>query len=176
MKLDKIIRVPRKMSEQPLLFTADRRSIQGTMFHFSERPSGQITDRGASQQENLTWTLDKIYRDKFTWINQQLRSVLVSILVADVPLNHRNLTLLATANWIVFDMRNRYNVNEITPELFAPYFNYVASQLMSGVTGKTPEESQEIRAKFKVALLRYIFYIQQHTTWPVVAAPTPATQ
>lgn len=151
------------MTDQPFLFTADRRSIQGTTFHFSERPSGDLTGRGFSQQDNLSWSLDKIYQSKFTWINPQLRSLLVSILVSEVPLTHHNLTLLATANWIVYDMKNRYQVNEMTPELFTPYFNYVASQLMSDVTGKTPQESQDIRTNFKVALLRYVFYIQEHT-------------
>lgn len=154
------------MTDQPLLFTPDRRSIQGTMFRFSEQPSRQVSGRDASQQENMTWALDKIYQSKFTWINPQLRSILINILVTEVPLTHRNLDLLATANWIVYDMRNRNNVNEITPELFTPYFDYVAARLMSDVTGKTPEESQEIRTNFKVTLLRYIFYIQQHTSRP----------
>lgn len=152
------------MTDQPFLFTADRRSIQGTTFHFSERPSGDVGGRGFSQQDNLTWSLEKIYQNKFTFISPHLRSVLVSILVTEVPLANRNLNMLAVANWIVYDMKNRYQINEITPELYTPYFNMVIGQLMSDVTGKTPQESQEIQINFKVALLRYIFYVQQHTT------------
>lgn len=154
------------MTDEPFLFTADRRGIQGTTFHFSERPSGDSSGRGFSQQDNLSWSLDKIYQSKFTFVNPQLRSILVAILVAEVPLTHRNLTLLATANWIVYYTRYVDRLPEITPERFATYFDYVAPLLMSDVTGKTPQQSQDIRTKFKVTLLRYIFYIQQQTSRP----------
>lgn len=165
------------MSYQQLSFAPDRRSVQTTFYHFSERSSGSFDKHGFSQQDSLIWALDKIYQSKFTNISQQFRSVLVNILVTQVPLLHQNLTMLAAANLIVYDMRTKQIQIDITQsnfttgqtasprnlQIFEAYFNYVAPFIMPDLNGKNPEEILLIRANFKVTLLRYIIYVQEHT-------------
>jgi len=147
---------------EELSFAPDRRSVQTTFYHFSDRPSGEFDRRGFSQHDSLAWAIDKIYQTKFFNISKEYRDTLVSILISEVPLDHRNLTFLATANFIVYHMRiTRTNLN---PKTFEDYFNFVASSLMSDVVGKKPNEIQQIRANFKVTLLRYIIYVQNNTT------------
>lgn len=94
------------MSFQELSFAPDRRSVQTTFYHFSERSSGESEKRGFSQQDSLIWALNKIYQSKFANISEQFRNILVEILVANVPLAHHNLTMLAAANFIIYHMRS----------------------------------------------------------------------
>ena len=151
------------MAFQEFSFAPDRRSVQGQIIHFSERPSRESGGRGFSQQDSLTWAIDKIYQ-RFTGIDPQTRRGLVATLVADVPLAHRNLVMLAAANYIVYHMRAFHRVNEMTPELYQGYFNWASQFIMGDATGKTPEEQVLMRANFKVTLLRYILYVLRHTT------------
>lgn len=164
------------MAYQQLSFAPDRRSVQTTFYHFSERPSGDSDQRGFSQQDSLIYALDKIYQSKFTDISQQFRNTLVGILVADVPLAHHNLTILAAANYIVFHMRqyrisfnidpNNYVGGAVDPQdqrNFEAYFRHVESAIMPDVTDKSPDSIAIIRAKFKATLLRYIIYVMNNT-------------
>jgi hypothetical protein len=173
------------MAYQQLSFAPDRRSIQTTFYHFNERPSGDVDRRGFSQQDSLTYALDKIYQSKFADISQQFRNTLVGILVPDVPLAHQNLVMLAAANFIVFDMRQRripfnidpatYNggpINSMDQSNFEAYFRRVESAIMPELTGKSPEEIALIRAKFKATLLRYIIYVMNNTNNIANTAPS----
>ena len=145
-----------------LSFAPDRRSVQTTFYHFSERPSGEFDRRGFSQHDSLAWAIDKIYQTKFAGIPKDFRDTLVNILVTEVPLEHRNLTFLATANFIVYHMR--LSRSELDSKNFDAYFNFVAPFLMADVTGKKSEEIQQVRANFKTTLLRYIIYVRDNTT------------
>lgn len=150
------------MSFQELSFAPDRRSVQTTYYHFTERPSGEYDRRGFSPQDSLTWSLSKIYETKFPQVSKHLRDILVNILVSEVPLAHKNLTLLATANLIVYYMR--LYKQEFTPQLFDQYFNALASILLPDMTAKKPEDIQQIRANFKATLLRYVLNVRNNTT------------
>lgn len=171
------------MAYPELSFAPDRRSVQATFYHFSERPSGDPDRRGFSQQDSLIYALDKIYQSKFTNIPPQLRNTLVNILVTEVPLAHNNPTILAAANFIVYHMRlNQITIRttgtEFDPrerQIFDSYFNYVAQFLITDVSGKTPGEIQKIRANFKITLLRYVIFIINNTTnyMPAVQAVGP---
>lgn len=86
---------------QPLSFNVDRRNTQTTFYHFSDR----VNDY--SQQYSPVWELAKVYQSKFPNISEQFRNILVDTLVTYVPLNHQNLTMLAAANFIIYDMRTK---------------------------------------------------------------------
>jgi hypothetical protein len=159
------------MQQQDLSFAPDRRSIQGMTFHFSERPSGTFGARGYSQQDQLTYALDRVYRDRFPDLDRGTRELLLQLLVNNVPLSHRNLLFLATAMLIVYDMRIKGN-NEFTPEAFNSYFNYSLQFIATDVTDKNPEEIHKLIANFKVTLLRYLFYIQEHVPLTVLPVST----
>lgn len=168
--MEKEKRVYLKMASsesQDLSFAPDRRSIQGMTFHFSERPSGASGARGYSQQDQLTYALERVYRDRFPDLERGSREVLLQLLVNNVPLAHHNLLFLATAMLIVYDMRLK-GMSELTPEAFTSYFNYAWQFIATDVTGKTPEEIHKIIANFKVTLLRYLFYVQQHVPLTVL--------
>lgn len=150
------------MTMQELTFAPDRRSVQTTFYHFSDRPSGEFDRRGFSQHDSLAWAIDKIYQTKFMNLSKEYRSALVNILITEVPLEHRNLTFLATANFIVYHMR--VTGTEFNPQSFGEYFNFVSASLMSDVTGKKPAEMEEVRSNFKTTLLRYVIYVRDNTT------------
>ena len=167
------------MSFQELSFAPDRRSVQATFYHFSERPSGDSDRRGFSQQDSLIWALDKIYQSKFGGIQPPMRALLVNILISEVPLSHHNLTMLAAANFIVFHMRlhgqqimtdpisfpgTEGEMEQQNRQIFERYFNSVESIIISDVNGLTPDQINLQRANYKVTLLRYIIYIQNNTT------------
>ena len=145
------------MSFQELSFAPDKRSIQGLTFRFSERSTGGEF----SPQESMRHQLSKIYEEKFATINQTQRSILVDILVPTVPLSHRNLPMLAAANYIVYLMRNWEKHDEITPEIFNKYLKYVPSGIVD--TAEETLEEKISSAKFKITLLRYIYYIISYT-------------
>lgn len=185
------------MAFPQLSFAPDRRSVQTTFYHFSERTSGDADKRGFSQQDSLIWALSKIYQSKFANISEHLRNTLVDILVTYVPLPHRNLTILAAANFIVYHMKTHgismdFNPsNYATPTCDSPqqpcittspvvvsckqeansrlnpqnrtnfehYYNYVEPYIISDVSGKKPEEILQMRAHYKITLLRYIIFI-----------------
>ena len=105
--------------QQQLSFSIDRRSSTTTFYHFSERSSGESDKTGFSQQDSLIWALSKVYQSKFPNISEQFRNVLVDTLVSYVPLTHQNLTMLAAANFIIYDMRAKGLSIGITPSSFA---------------------------------------------------------
>ena len=159
-----------------LSFAPDRRSVQTTFYHFSERSSGDEDKRSFSQHDSLVWALDKIYQSKFTNISQSLRNTLVNILVSEIPLVHHNLTMLAAANYIVYYMRSSKlapletdpskftgGMNDHNRQVFEAFFDFVAPFIITDVSGKTPEEILIVRAEFKVTLLRYIIFVQENT-------------
>lgn len=88
-------------------FAPDRRSLQTSFYHFSERDVGEPSRIGFTQQDSLAWQLDKLYQSKFTNIPQQLRTTLVSILSSEISLVRKDLSMLAAAAYIVYDMRNK---------------------------------------------------------------------
>ena len=149
------------MTEE-LSFAPDRRSVQATFYHFSDRPSGLSDSRNFSQHDTLIIALDKIYQTKFKDLLPEHRRILVSILTSEVPLDHRNLTFLAIANYIVYNIRATRR--EFTPDIFEMYFNDFSSFIMTDVGTKQVSEIEEIRARFKATLLRYIFYFRDNTT------------
>jgi hypothetical protein len=104
---------------QPLSFLVDRRSSNTTFYHFSERSSGESDRTGFSQQDSLVWELRKVYQSKFPNISEQFRNVLVNTLVSYVPLTHQNLTMLAAANFIIYDMKAKGLVLSFIPSGFA---------------------------------------------------------
>lgn len=188
------------MAFPQLSFTPDRRSVQTTFYHFSERASGDAGGRGFSQQDSLIWALGKIYQSKFANMDEKFRNTLVEILVTSVPLPHRNLTMLAAANFVIYHMRNNRITLDLNPEHYATpncnspqqpcvtnspvetackqeansrlnpqsrmafeaYYNYVESYIMSDVSNKKVEEISQMRAHYKVTLLRYIDFIQNN--------------
>lgn len=147
---------------QELTFAPDRRSVQATFYHFSDRPSGLSDKRGFSHHDSLIWAIDKIYQTKFSNLPPSYRKVLVDILTSEVPLDHRNLTLLAIANYIVYNLR--LTKTTLNPQIFEEYFRNLAPFLISDVSGKTPTDIQEIRANFKTTLFRYVIYVRDNTT------------
>lgn len=147
--------------EQELAFAPDRRSVQSTFYHFSERPSGFYDRKGFSQQDSLVFALDRIYQNKFEGLTLPYRKILIDILIDEVPLEHHNLTMLALANYIVYSLRSRKL--ELTPEYFRSYYDNFAFQILPDVTGKSAVEIQEINTRFKTTLLRYIIYVQNNT-------------
>lgn len=145
-------------------FAPDRRSVQGATFHYGNQPSGESGQRGYSQQDSIVFKLDKIYQTKFSTVPQNLRRTLIDILVPSVPLAHRNLDMLAAANYIIYHMRlNNLTPELLTDELYEQYFNSLSSTIMGEVAGKSYQSERVIRAKFKVTLLRYIYYVWNHT-------------
>lgn len=107
------------MSFKGLSFRPDRRSVQTTFYHFSERPSGDLGRRGFSQQDALEWALANVYKNRFTHMSENLRNFLVNMLVSAVPLAHHNLVMLAAAGLISYELRNRRIPLNLNPETFA---------------------------------------------------------
>lgn len=149
-------------------FGPDRRTLQQTYFHFSERPTGAAGRQNFSQHDTLVISLDKIYQNKFPEIAREVRSILIDILVSDVPLAHHNLTLLAAANVIVYQIRN--NNYEWSPQTFDYFFRYIGPKLISDVTNKKVEDIQRITIEFKADLLRYTIFVMENT--PDFSKPT----
>jgi hypothetical protein len=187
------------MSLQHLSFNADHRSVQSTFYHFNEHTSGS-NKRNFSQQDTLVIALTNVYETKFSNVSKEFRNVLVEILVSNVPLEHNNLTMLAAANYIIYNLRNNgINLNLDSTSFASPqcdspqqycitdspsvveckekanskldpnnrnvfefYFNYVEPFIMPDVSGKKPEEVDQLRALNKITLLRYIIYVQNN--------------
>ena len=152
-------------------------------FHFGERPSGASGARGYSQQDQLTYALDRVYRDRFPDLERGSREMLLQLLINNVPLAHHNLLFLATSMLIIYDMRLKGisgidldgtggqtpdGSRRLTPEGFTSYFNYAWQFIATDVTGKSPEEIHKIIANFKVTLLRYLNYVQEHVPLKVL--------
>jgi hypothetical protein len=151
---------------EELSFAPDRKSVQGATFQFSGNVSLYSGERGYSSQDSLKFKIDKIYQTKFPDVNPTLRRVLVDILVPDVPLMHRNLDMLATANYIVHSLRIQVkikSIDQMTPELYKWYFDQLSTIIMNNVDGKTNLQNNLSRANFKTTLLRYIYYVWKHT-------------
>lgn len=147
---------------EELTFAPDRRSVQTTFYHFSNRPSGFSDQKVYSHHDSLRWALEKIYENKFAGLSPVYRKILVDILTTEVPLDHRNLTLLAVANYIVYSLKLAHT--ELTPPLFSEYFRHFEPFLMPDVGKKNPVEIEQIRVNFKTTLLRYIIYVQNNTS------------
>ena len=154
-----------------LSFAPDRRSLQTTYYHFNDRGSGNYDRRGLSQTDALALALRKIYIENFPNIDETLVMVLVTNLINDVPIPHTNLIFLAAANSIVYQLRYETGSDTLTPVLLETYVQRLPPRILSEVTqtAKGPEEVQMARARFKVTLLRYILYIQNHVPYRQVA-------
>ena len=95
------------MAYPQLSFAPDRRSVQSTFYHFNERGSGEPDRHGFSHQDSLIYNLNKVYETKFANISHEYRRTLVEMIVANVSLDHNNLTMLAAATYIVYHMISR---------------------------------------------------------------------
>jgi hypothetical protein len=148
------------MSRHELSFAPDRRSVQTTFFHFSERPSGEADKRGFSQQDAQVWALEKIYQSKFVNISQQLRNILVNTIVTEIPLAHNNLTMLAAAEFIVYHMRsNRITLNT-DPSTFTNQCDQTGClSIDSAVVSCKQSANEQVNAQNRITFEAYFNFV-----------------
>jgi len=151
------------MTSQTLSFTPDGRSLDVNFYHFSYSSDGLGFRKGFSQQDSLTWAFEKVFKDKFPKISKDERDIIVSNIVRDADISHKNLTLLAVAGATVYGITIK-NLT-LTPDLFDWYFRGYSSNLIINVTKKPLAERKIVEAKFKASLLRYIRFVQQNVSF-----------
>lgn len=140
---------------EPLLFTPDRRTIQGETFHFSEGYGMSASGLEFSRQDSLDVSLREIFQTKFSFVSPQLRNTLIGIINEKIPIEHHNLTFLAAATYIVHDTPN------MTQAQFTAAYKKVSPKLLPNSMKKSRDELKESQERFKTTLLRYIFYVQR---------------
>lgn len=140
---------------QSFSFAPDRRSVQNTYYSYNDR--GSFYKRGFTQIDSFTLALTNIYKTNVPNMSDTLRNVLIKIIIDNIPLQHHNLTLIALATFISYNMNTREL--KFTPETFATYFDDFQSVLIPDTTGKKREEIAKLRAMYKASLFRYMLYV-----------------
>lgn len=150
-------------SRAKLSYAPEKRSIQ--YYHFSERPISNAQS-AFQHYDPVRAELERIYKTKYSdKVSGALLTTLVDTLIDKVSLAHRNLPMIAAANYILHLYRNSGKpFPDDQPERFAKFFKEIESIVMPDVSKKKDDEIQDIRARVKVTILRYMLYIVQQTS------------
>ena len=138
----------------------DSRSIQTIYYHFDDKTSGTSGGEGLTFYDSLAIALNKIYDDNFSDLSKDLKNILIDILISNVSLEHKNLKLLAIANYIVYNLR--INSMRMTPDIFNQYFQYFLPKLMSDITETKTLDKNKLSINLQASLYRYIKHIQEN--------------
>lgn len=143
------------MSDETIFsFAPDRKSMQRATFTAGSTEF--------SMEESLRSRVARIYQDRFSNINLELRQELTDALVPGVPLLHRNLEMAAAANWLIHIYLQETpdaTLQDMSPETLESLFQNVEGVVMPSIK----EDYDTMRAKIKTTLYRYIVYVWRHT-------------
>jgi len=138
-----------------LSFAPERRYLQENLYRFSYRPSIFTNDGYTySPQDSMMFNIEKIYKEKFSGINPSTISILVNLIISDIPIGHKNLLYLAAAVYVVHLYKNQI----VNQDYFDNEYNKVSEALINGIN-----DTKKINyTTIKITLLRYIYYVSSY--------------
>jgi hypothetical protein len=145
------------MSEQ-LSLAPPVPSRKGPVFyHFSYRDN-QPERRGFTRQDSLNAALGRIFETDFRDQPRDVRDRVISIILNEFEVEHKNLVMLIAATLSAYYMKSHNYL--WSPEAFRHYWNIMAGVVMKETSKTAGKGDPRINtAKFEATFFRYLTYV-----------------